>query len=90
VISSADGGWRVRDLGSLNGTRVNGERLDAEWELSARDELHLGRQQPDLPRADQAAERVLVVILRVRGGSLLRRQVHDLPVIPKKLRLRCT
>jgi Nif-specific regulatory protein len=58
-ISCADGRWRVRDLGSLNGTRVNGERLDAEWELSPRDEVHLGRtrllfvedmnQLPDLP-----------------------------------------
>jgi Nif-specific regulatory protein len=59
-VLSSDGRWRVRDLNSLNGTRVNGERLDAEWELSPRDEVHLGRtrllfvedmnQLPDLPR----------------------------------------
>ena len=55
----ADGRWRVRDLNSLNGTRVNDERLDGEWELSPSDEVHLGRthllfvedmnQLPDLP-----------------------------------------
>jgi transcriptional regulator with GAF, ATPase, and Fis domain len=52
--------WRVRDLNSLNGTKVNGERLvDGEWELSPHDEVALGRtrllfvndmsQLPDLP-----------------------------------------
>ena len=42
-VCFADGRWRVRDLGSLNGTRVNGERLDGEWELAPSDEVHLGR-----------------------------------------------
>ena len=46
-VSAADGGahWRVRDLGSLNGTRVNGQRVEAEWELAPGDEVHLGRTQ---------------------------------------------
>src|SRR5271167_2292790 len=39
----ADGRWRLRDLNSLNGTRLNGEPLDAEWELSPRDEINTGR-----------------------------------------------
>src|SRR5262249_51944270 len=39
----ADGRWRLRDLGSLNGTRVNGEKLDSEWELCANDDINLGR-----------------------------------------------
>src|SRR5262245_44080533 len=44
-VSAADGGarWRIRDLGSLNGTRVNGQRVEAEWELAPGDELNLGR-----------------------------------------------
>jgi Nif-specific regulatory protein len=55
----AEGRWRLRDLNSLNGTRINGERLDSEWELSPQDEVHLGRSRlifvedikhlPDLP-----------------------------------------
>src|SRR5262245_6115489 len=39
----ADGRWRLRDLNSLNGTRINGDRLDSEWELSAQDEVSVGR-----------------------------------------------
>jgi Nif-specific regulatory protein len=39
----ADGQWRLRDLNSLNGTRVNEERLTSEVELAPRDEVHLGK-----------------------------------------------
>src|SRR5437660_8437709 len=39
----ADRRWRLRDLNSLNGTRINGDKLDAEWELCPRDDVHLGR-----------------------------------------------
>jgi Nif-specific regulatory protein len=59
-VRYADGAWRVRDLGSLNGTRVNDSRIDGEQELLPGDEVHLGRtdllfveemgQLPDLPR----------------------------------------
>jgi Nif-specific regulatory protein len=42
-IYYADGRWRVRDLNSLNGTRVNETVLESEWELSAQDEIHVGR-----------------------------------------------
>src|SRR6266446_5422208 len=42
-LTYADGRWRVRDLNSLNGTRVNDTVLDQEWELSPQDEIHVGR-----------------------------------------------
>src|ERR1700686_1212155 len=42
-VYHADGRWRLRDLGSLNGTRLNGSAVDTEWELSPSDEIHLGR-----------------------------------------------
>jgi Nif-specific regulatory protein len=66
----ADGRWRLRDLNSLNGTRVNGDRLDSEWELSPQDEVSLGRttlvyvediaQLPDMPLAPAAPENVTI------------------------------
>src|SRR6266446_10495894 len=35
--------WRLRDLKSLNGTRVNGEAIQDEWELVSGDEFQVGR-----------------------------------------------
>src|SRR5262245_3024587 len=55
-------GWFVRDLGSLNGTHLNGEVIRRERSLRPLDELRVGRtrlvfvdelaQLPDVPRAD--------------------------------------
>jgi pSer/pThr/pTyr-binding forkhead associated (FHA) protein len=38
----AGGGWFVRDVGSLNGTYVNGEQVD-ETKLASGDEVQIGR-----------------------------------------------
>src|SRR5437588_8935692 len=42
-VYQADGRWRLRDLSSLNGTRLNAKRLEGERELTPSDEIHLGR-----------------------------------------------
>src|SRR5438309_3401236 len=42
-VRATDRGWRVRDLGSTNGTRLNGVRLGhGQWPLRARDLLQFG------------------------------------------------
>jgi putative nucleotidyltransferase with HDIG domain len=42
-IRATERGWRVRDLGSTNGTRLNGVRLGAgQWPLRIRDMLQFG------------------------------------------------
>ena len=42
VVRTSTGGFRVRDVGSLNGTYVNRERID-EGELAAGDEVQIGK-----------------------------------------------
>src|SRR5207248_11545228 len=42
-IRATERGWRVRDLGSTNGTRLNGVRLGTgQWPLQERDLLQFG------------------------------------------------
>jgi len=42
-VYHAEGQWRLRDLKSLNGTRLNGSPLDGDSELTAGDEFQTGR-----------------------------------------------
>src|SRR5947209_17996526 len=42
-VTFSGGRWRVRDLESLNGTRVNGQTIDREFDLAPGDVLHVGR-----------------------------------------------
>ncbi|HKB42513.1 MAG TPA: sigma 54-interacting transcriptional regulator, partial [Gemmataceae bacterium] len=65
-IYHSGGRWRIRDLESLNGTRLNGDRLTKENDLAPGDEVHLGRttllfvedmeQLPDLPQRAPPSE----------------------------------
>ncbi len=42
-VRSTDRGWRLRDLGSTNGTRLNGVRLGTgQWPIQERDLLQFG------------------------------------------------
>jgi Nif-specific regulatory protein len=66
----AEGRWRLRDLDSLNGTRLNSTPLDSEWELASGDEMQIGRtrllfvesmdQLPDVPVAPRTDEGVSI------------------------------
>ena len=42
ILEQRDGGFILRDLGSLNGTYVNGERVRGEMPLRHGDEIALG------------------------------------------------
>jgi transcriptional regulator with GAF, ATPase, and Fis domain len=58
-VYRSDDCWHLRDLRSLNGTRVNGDRITDDVHLKPGDDIHLGRthllyvqemsQLPDLP-----------------------------------------
>jgi Nif-specific regulatory protein len=70
-VSHHNSRWYVRDLGSLNGTRLNGERLEGEHDLAPNDDLYLGRthllfvedmnQLPDVaPASEESSEGVSI------------------------------
>lgn len=52
-----DRGWRVRDLGSTNGTRLNGVRLgNGQWPLRPRDLLQFGEVAVVVEAMEELAE----------------------------------
>ncbi|HWH15520.1 MAG TPA: FHA domain-containing protein, partial [Miltoncostaeaceae bacterium] len=44
-VTGSSGSWSVRDLGSTNGTFVNGTRLTGEQALRPGDEIRIGRSR---------------------------------------------
>jgi DNA-binding CsgD family transcriptional regulator len=64
VIERYAAGWAIRDLGSRNGTYVNGERIGSERALRPGDEIRLGDTRlnyradviSDLPSATRASQ----------------------------------
>ncbi|HZY85320.1 MAG TPA: HD domain-containing phosphohydrolase [Gemmataceae bacterium] len=56
-IRATERGWRVRDLGSTNGTRLNGVRLgNGQWPLRVRDLLQFGEVAVVVENMQDAAE----------------------------------
>src|SRR5262245_64286553 len=77
-----DGHWFVRDLGSLNGTRLNNAPLTEEHPLEPRDEIQIGRtklvfiedmhQLPDLPRRARKGDGDLAIRKRLNETRYLK------------------
>ncbi len=71
-VTFGDGRWRVRDLNSLNGTRLNGVAVEGDRELAVHDEIQVGRtnflfvedmsQLPELPRLEDRPEGVSIKV----------------------------
>jgi DNA-binding NtrC family response regulator/pSer/pThr/pTyr-binding forkhead associated (FHA) protein len=91
-VRSQNGRWRVRDLSSLNGTRVNGERLLVDRELNPQDEIHLGRthllfvedmnQLPDMPQPVDEEEATGLSIKKRLGQTRFLTPVPAEPLDP--------
>jgi pSer/pThr/pTyr-binding forkhead associated (FHA) protein len=45
-----DGGWSVRDLGSTNGTFLNGAKIHRPTPLAVGDQLRLGKTRVEVRR----------------------------------------
>jgi Nif-specific regulatory protein len=75
-VYHAGGSWRLRDLKSLNGTRLNGSSLDGESALAPGDEFQTGRTRflfvrnlEELPHVPAPARGVEGVSIKKRLGQ---------------------
>ena len=55
AVRPVDGGIEIEDLGSLNGTYVNGQRIDAPTRLAGGDSIKLGQSVLELEAASAPA-----------------------------------
>jgi pSer/pThr/pTyr-binding forkhead associated (FHA) protein len=93
VIVKTDGLLLLRDLGSTNGTRVNGQRV-RRAALLPNDQLTIATYKfrvlfgPDLlpPRPDEATQQIgaaeLAELMQHRGGPSEKDSAGDLPIVP--------
>jgi hypothetical protein len=77
VVRFEDGDFRVRDLGSTNGTFLNGEPLDAERALRTGDRIEIGGVSVTFCEVDEAMEDAMtdpgegetILMMRPRAGT---------------------
>ncbi len=78
VLERFPAGWCVRDLGSSNGTFVNGERVTSEHRLAAGDEVRVGTTR--LVFRDQAVDDVDQTLSAGDGPPELTKRERDVLV----------
>jgi hypothetical protein len=76
ILEDYGAGWSVRDLGSRNGTFVNGERIDAERVLHPADELRVGHSRM-IFRGEQLTGDALSVTVAPEPAPELTRRERD-------------
>lgn len=73
LVRLDDGAWAVEDLGSLNGTRLNGARVEGRVPIDDGDLVELGASSIQIGDAQQPTPRLDLTVLgqsRISEGSL--------------------
>jgi predicted component of type VI protein secretion system len=89
ILENHGSAWSIRDVGSRNGTYINGEKIDAERILRSGDELRLGKCRLVFQQARQSGEPVdeatIVPDAAQLPPRLTRREVDVLMVLCRPL-----
>jgi pSer/pThr/pTyr-binding forkhead associated (FHA) protein len=89
VLENHGSAWSIRDLGSRNGTYLNGEKIDAERVLRSGDELRVGKSRLvylEARQSDEPLEEATIVPDAAQlPPRLTRREVDVLMVLCRPL-----
>ena len=90
VLENLGFAWSIRDVGSRNGTYLNGEKISAERVLRSGDELRIGKSRLifwEVKQADEASvnEATVSVEPTQRPPRLTRRELEVLVVLCRPL-----
>jgi adenylate cyclase len=85
-MSFKDGVWYIRDLGSTNGTKVNGERIQSTKPLRPGDEVCIGKRPYKIQYKMPAGVHVAIEEEDITSQSLLEKAGLAKPKQPPKPR----
>jgi pSer/pThr/pTyr-binding forkhead associated (FHA) protein len=84
ILENHGSAWSIRDVGSRNGTYVNGEKIDAERVLRSGDELRLGKCRlvyVEVRQVDEPADEATIVPDAAQLPPRLTRREFDVLVV---------
>jgi pSer/pThr/pTyr-binding forkhead associated (FHA) protein len=84
IIENHGSAWSIRDVGSRNGTYINGEKIDTERVLRSGDELRLGKSRLVFlvaREADEPADEATIVPVATQLPPRLTRREFDVLVV---------
>ncbi|HYK05687.1 MAG TPA: SpoIIE family protein phosphatase [Thermoanaerobaculia bacterium] len=82
-IIAAGNAWILKDLGSANGTYLNGSRVERDEQLKTGDRIRLGDTEIVFETSDRSTDRFIAVADNTNASPTIAIPVHDISDAPE-------